>query len=315
VPNPSYQPTDPGRMVQQLQQQASAQQQTLQQQVQSGKLTSDQAASQFDQWWNTNVEPMKGDIANLQATQQADLAQKQAYANYYAQLPGYNQAQLAETAANNAQSNYLRAIPYMANPNAASLAQQALSGGKYNPAAAIQAMTFSGPSLQEIGRQGAAAALAHISPTAQSIVQQGQGAPIGQPAAPGLPNLNQLLNQSQYGFGGATPGGAPGSVAGPSTNVPGTMNMGLAPNTSIASIPLTNMQGAPGVNLMTTSQLSGMGGPGAGPPSGQSAGYPGYTGGIPPWDPTYMAQPYAYGGLSGAYDAGSWGRALPGYGQ
>ena len=45
VPNPSYVPTDPGRMTQQLQQSASAQQQTLQQQVAAGKLTSDQAAS------------------------------------------------------------------------------------------------------------------------------------------------------------------------------------------------------------------------------------------------------------------------------
>src|SRR5215469_72936 len=280
--NPNFQPTTPGQMIQQLNQQALDQHNTLNQQVSSGNLSPDAAASQFDSWWNDNIEPQKQDIAQAQADAQAKLAQTQAYTNYYqaqaAQLP----ATLAETAANNAQQNYLRAIPYMANANAASLAQQALSGGKYNPAAAIQAMTFSGPSLQEIGRQGAAAALAHISPTAQSIVQQGQGAPIGQPAAGGQPfNINQMLNQSQYGFG---LGGAPGGTA-PVVN------------------PATNMGGAPGSNMVPTATLSAMSGQTSMPTTMDPTQMPGY-----------VPQPYAYAGLSGAYDAGQgWG--LPGYGQ
>jgi len=247
--NPNFAPTTPGQMIQQLNQQALDQHNTLNQQVSSGKLSPDAAASQFDQWWNDNIEPQKQDIAQAQADAQAKLAQTQASTNYYqaqaAQLP----ATLAETAANNAQQNFLRAMPYMANPNAAGLMQQALGGKAYNPAAAIQAMTFSGPSLQEIGRQGAAAALAHISPTAQAIVQQGGGGPIGQPAAGGQPfNINQMLNQSQYGFGGATPGGAPSQ---------GGMPPGGAP-TTISNTPSTTMQGAPGVNLMTTDQLNAL---------------------------------------------------------
>jgi hypothetical protein len=266
MPNPSYQPTDPGRMVQQLQGQATQQQQALQQQVQAGKLTADQASSQFDQWWNTNVEPMKGDIANLQATQQADLAQKQAYANYYASIPGQQQATLAETAANNAQNNFLRAIPYMANPNAQQMLSQAINptGGakigkvqfpSFNPAAAMQAFTFSAPNLQEIGRQGAAAALAHISPTAQMHLQT--PGPIGQAAVGGMPDINSLLNQSQYGFGAGTPTGPFGSTPmaqpGGPTSIPNPNYVPptYAPGQTGATIPGLDLSQMPGYNPAT----------------------------------------------------------------
>ena len=55
-----------------------------------------------------------------------------------------------------------------------------------HPAGSQQTPTYSLPNLQEIGRQGAAAALANISPTAQMHAQT--PGPPGQPPVPGMPS-------------------------------------------------------------------------------------------------------------------------------
>jgi hypothetical protein len=225
IQNPGYLPTDPGRMIQQLQGQAQQQQQALQQQVQAGKITADQASSQFDQWWNTNVEPMKGDIANLQATQQADLAQKQAQAQYqqaqtaYEQfLPGYQSASLAQTASDAAQRNAIAMMPYTVGPGFSQAFSQAVGGigsrnfPSINPSSLANAATYSLPNLQEIGRQGAAAALANISPTAQMHLNT--PGPVAQSPVSGLPDMGSLLNQGAYSFGAPGGGGMPGSGMG-----------------------------------------------------------------------------------------------------
>jgi hypothetical protein len=207
--NPNYLPTDPGRMVQQLQQQASTQQQLLQQQVAANKLSPDQAASQFDQWWSANVEPMKADIAQTQATQQAAIGQQQAMTGYYQAQAANLPATLAQNASDAAQKNALAMLPYMVNPSAATtpaITTNARGFPQLNPQQVMQNASFSMPNLQEIGRQGAAAALANISPTAQMHLQT-PGPPLAQPAAAGMPPLSNLLNMNQYGFNPGPPGG------------------------------------------------------------------------------------------------------------
>jgi hypothetical protein len=212
--NPNYLPTDPGRMTAQLKQQADAQWQALQQQVQSGKLTGDQAASQFDKYWSESIEPVKGDIAAAQAKQQAaiDLQQSQS-GLYQAQAANYPAA-LAQTASSDAQKNLISMLPYVVGAGAATTPGVTAGKGGFpqiNPQQIMQNATYSLPNLQEIGRQGAAAALANFSPTAAMHAQM--PGPPGQPPMPGLPDLNSLLNQSSYG--GAPQQGAPPAQAQP----------------------------------------------------------------------------------------------------
>jgi hypothetical protein len=228
MPNPDYQPTDPGRMTQQLQQQIQQQQQSLQQKIQDRTMTADQASAQFNKWWGTNVEPMKSTIATAQATQQLalqkqqqDIATSQAQAQNYANSAAYNVANLGETASENAQRNALSLLPYMGGAGFGQAQQQVAGGGRLTPQQIVQATTFSLPNLQEIGRQGAAAALANYSPTAQAHLQTMGPPPT--PAVGGMPDLSGLLNMNNYGFsapaasagapGGPPPGGPPPGAA------------------------------------------------------------------------------------------------------
>jgi hypothetical protein len=347
VANQNYLPTDPGRMTAQLQQQAQAQQQTLQQQVQAGKLTSDQAASQFDTWWNQNIEPLKGDIAAAQAKQQSALAQQQAQTNYYNAQAANLPATLAQNASDQAQRNVISMLPYVTGKgygDAVSNLMSSMGTGKFpgiNPQALASAATYSLPNLQEIGRQGAAAALAHISPTAQNILTQNAagGQPAVQPPVAGMPDLNSLLSRGSYGFG--QPGGG---MAG----APPAPAMAQSP---AGSNPMTNMQGAPGTNLVPTATLNAMnaapqtsytipglnpaGMPGAGPAGQQSfqlptTAQPAPMGGPPPvpqpapfrgapaapqpapYIPPYQpAPPLPQQALTGGQDLSGYGQATP----
>ena len=224
-PNPGYVPTDPGRMTVQLQQQATSKQQELQQQVTAGKLTSDQAAAQFDQWWQTNIDPLKDSIAQAQATQAADLASKQATTANTQMTTAMQPATLAQSASDQAQRNTVSMLPYVTGKGFDQAFGQALSGGwkGIDPSAVAGAATYSLPNLQEIGRQGAAAALANISPTAQMHLQT--PGPPGQAPVPGMPSPSDLLNRSVYGNFGAAPsggGGGGGGAAQGATPAPGS---------------------------------------------------------------------------------------------
>ncbi|MBO0883580.1 MAG: hypothetical protein J2P17_25250, partial [Mycobacterium sp.] len=149
VPNPSYVPTDPGRMTAQLQQQADQQWQTLQQQVQQGKITSDQAASQFDQYWNENIEPVKGDIAAAQAKAQSAIAQQQAMTGYYQAQAANIPATLAQNASDAAQKNFIAMLPYVGGKGYGDTMSQLMSSlgtGKFpklDPQALAAASTYS----------------------------------------------------------------------------------------------------------------------------------------------------------------------------
>lgn len=220
--NTAYQPTDPGRMTAQLKQQADTQWQSLQQQVQQGKISGDQAINQFNKYWDENVEPLKGSIAQAQATQQSALAQQQAMTGYYNAQAANLPATLAVNASDAAQRNAISMMPYMVNSNAANnpgVTTGARGFPVMNPGQIMQNATFSLPNLQEIGRQGAAAALANISPTAAMHAQM--PGPLGQPPAGGLPDMSSLLNRGAYQFPGMPPqGAAPMAPAAPAMPPP-----------------------------------------------------------------------------------------------
>lgn len=223
--NPNYLPTDPGRMAAQLKQQADSQWQSLQQQVAQGKLSADQAGSQFDRWWSENAEPMKSSIAMAQATQQSALAQQAAQTNYYNAQAANLPATLAQNASDAAQKNAIAMLPYTTGTGygqAVGNLMSSMGTGKFptiNPQALQNAATFSLPNLQEIGRQGAAAALANISPTAAMHAQT--PGPLAQPPVGGLPDLSSMLNLSNYGFSGA-PQAPPAGAMPPATAAPAT---------------------------------------------------------------------------------------------
>jgi hypothetical protein len=269
--NPAYVPTDPGRMTAQLQQQATAQQQALQQQVAAGKITSDQAASQFDQYWNQNIEPVKGDIAAAQAKAQSALQYQQAQTGYQQAQTAMLPATLAQNASDAAQRNVLSMLPYTVGTGAATtpgITPGARGFPNVNPAQIMQNATYSLPNLQEIGRQGAAAALANISPTAAMHAQI--PGPMGQPQQ-GMPDLNSMLNMNSYGFG--APGGAQGGPAQPMPAVQGApaqaqLMPAAAPGGQTS---YTN----PGMNMAMM--------PGYVPPTGPQTSYT-----IPGMDPSLM---------------------------
>ena len=201
-PNPNA--ADIGSQIIQLKTQANAQQQALNQQVQQGKLTPDQASAQFDQWYADTIEPQKADIAQAQATQQADLLQKQYAA---ARIP----ADIAQAGTRDYLTAATSLIPHLANANAAQLLGQAITPGgagqgfpSVDYGKLAQASTFSMPNLQEIGRLGAAQALASFSPTAQMHLQT--PGPLAQSPVGGMPgpqDLTSLLARSNFSFGGA----------------------------------------------------------------------------------------------------------------
>jgi hypothetical protein len=220
APNTAYVPTDPGRMTVQLKQQADAQWQTLQQQVAAGKITGDQAASQFNQFWDASIEPMKGDIAAAQAKAQSGIDLTQSQAGYYQAQAANLPATLAQNASSDAQKNLISMLPYVVGKGAASspgITSGANGYPKMDVGQIMQNATYSLPNLQEVGRQGAAAALANFSPTAAMHAQM--PGPPAQPPVGGMPDLSSMLNMNNY-TGGAPQQGMPSPAAAPAQAQP-----------------------------------------------------------------------------------------------
>ena len=211
---------NPAQLTVNLTGQANQQYQALQQLVQQGKLSSDAAAGQFDKWYSDNIEPMKQQVAYQQAVQQQALTTQGAQSNLYnAQAANYP-ATLAQNASSDAQKNLISMMPYVVGAGAGSnpgVTTGANGFPKIDAGQIMQNATYSLPNLQEIGRQGAAAALAGVSPTAQMHAQM--PGPPGQPPVQGLPDLNSMLNMNRYGFG-PPPGLAPQQGAAPAPGQP-----------------------------------------------------------------------------------------------
>jgi hypothetical protein len=226
VPNPNYQPTDPALRVAQLSNQASAKLQEIQAKIGPG-FTPDQAQSEFDAWWNTNVEPAKTQLQQTQQKTQADVQrqqQEQERANYATAL----------TAGSNAVEAYKAQMPNMVGPGFGAAVNQLANAwtsgkpvGNVDIASAVQYQPLD---LNQLQQNAVNSALAHISPTAA----QGLGG--GMPAmAQQQYDVTANLNRSNYQFQPGTTTVAPdGTVTvqhaqQPVSNQPTTMNIPAMP--------------------------------------------------------------------------------------
>lgn len=187
--NPNWSPAGAGDRVRQLQDQARAKQQDLHAQVVAGALTEDAANKQFNDWWDTSIEPAKQEIQFAQQTKQQELAR----ANLAT-------AQTAANAITTATSGEHRVGPGFG----AALAniQNSFASGKFPTPMSAQdlqnALVTPAPDYNKIYEQATAQALAHISPTAAQIAT-GQPIPTG-----GLTqnmDLTASLTPNRYAFG------------------------------------------------------------------------------------------------------------------
>jgi hypothetical protein len=231
--NPNYTPISTAEIagqVSRLQAQAQAQRDQLLAKQQSGAITADQANTQFNQWWAQNVEPQK---AMLDAAQKTAVQAEQQKAQEQARL-NLGTAQAAGNAVVTATAGEHRVGPGFGAM--VSNIQNSFASGK--PPAAMSAQDWSNalvtpsPDYSSIYENATAQALKHISPTAAQIAT-GQPVPTGLATAQGM-NVNQVLNQTQYGFpGGPSPASGPPLVA--QTNV--------MPNPALAAANQTNPNG------------------------------------------------------------------------
>jgi hypothetical protein len=192
--NPNYQPTDPALRIGQLTGQANQQRDILNQQVQQGSITADQAAKQFDQWWGQNIAPQQQEIQLAQQTQALDYQVKQ-------QQELRNQFTTAQQAGKDAAANAQALLPYQVGPGFGAAIGKLASGGDLSGEDFQNAVMFKTPDLNAISAQGAAEALKHISPAAA----QAAGAPM-----PNYQDITAGLNQANFGFGAGAGGGAAG---------------------------------------------------------------------------------------------------------
>lgn len=241
------------RQVQLTQQKATSYRDDLNQQVLEGRLSVEDAQSQFDRWWDGNVEtalsPYRtmAEAANrkeqneYQRAQAAEQARVDAV-NRQREQVGY---QASETARNqlNALAPQARSPEFLAQlAQNVSRIGQPLPGG---PAQHSGGMSFSPeslslenvrrgmPNLTEVGQNAAARALAQISPAAAQSV----GAP--PPPVPSLPDVQGFMNT------------APFQIPNPALAVPGqeALDLGNPANAGRLGLPVqpgfagTRMQG------------------------------------------------------------------------
>ncbi len=189
IENPNYVASDAAGRVQQLSRQAQAKRDELNKAVISGLKSKEQAAAEFDAWWNTTIEPQKQQLAQAQAQQQADEQRKQ-------QEQERSNLTTAQQAGRDAVQAVQATLPYRVGPGFGSAVNQianAYASGK--PAGNLDigsAVTFDLPDMQSIAQKATADALAHLSPTAASIA----GRPM--PGVPQGVDIAGALNKSQY---------------------------------------------------------------------------------------------------------------------
>lgn len=196
TPNQNYQPGDVAGKVQQLQQQAQAKRDELNKAVQSGQKTGEQAAAEFDTWWNGNVEPQKAQLQQAQQTAQTDATIKQNTELRNQQAAEQSAFTTAQGAGRDAVAAAQAGLVNRVGPGfgaALNNIQQAYASGKAPGNFDIgSAVTYDMPDFSKISEQATAQALAHLSPTAAGKV----GLPM-----PGIPqgvDISGALNKSQY---------------------------------------------------------------------------------------------------------------------
>src|SRR5262245_1128618 len=245
VPSPAFQmktPQDVATRAGQLRQQAQVQHDRLAAQVAQGVLSREEADSQFQNWWEQNIETQRPalEAANQQIErEQARLDEAQRGANLAAALGAGTQAVNA----------YQAQARYRVGPGfnqAFNTVLGALGQGKNVPAGVdyASAVSYKAPDLNQLAQQATMQALKGISPTAAMAT----GSPM--PQVPQGLNVGNMLNRTNYqGWGGG--GGQPI-----------TSNIGGAPQQPVAPappqppepppVPSTGPWSLPGTPIMTT---------------------------------------------------------------
>lgn len=241
IPNPNYRPADVGARSAQLQQQAIKKRDDLQQQYQAGLITQDDRDRQWNEWWQSEIEPQRAELARTRSRE--DLADQ-----IKADAERRTQEEAARSVGTAAVSRATALLPYRTGPSFGaefSGALNTLSGGGGQVNFTPGAFQFDLPNLDQIYEQATARALAGISPYA------------AQKANAAAPQLGAgydpiaALNQSAYAPGGGTrvtlpdgtrieSGGGASSPA-PSSAQPEIRDMlpERGPTASFGSTPLT----------------------------------------------------------------------------
>lgn len=151
-------------------------------------FTAEQALSEWNTWWDANVESQKGALEAAQVEAQAQRARDDAAMRTSA----YTAAQAGGTQAINA---YNAQAPRRVGPGAAEAAQGLMSGKPMSQVDMKSAMFYDAPNLQDQASQATMDALKYISPTA------------AQATGTGLPDYRSVdiaggLNRMNYQPGG-----------------------------------------------------------------------------------------------------------------
>jgi hypothetical protein len=215
VENQNYTAIDPAQRSAQLAQMASSKITELQAKIGTGGYTQDQAQRDYDQWWDSTMEPAKAEIQQAQQQKQIDTQLKlsaEQRAQDEQQRANYATAQAAGS---NAVEAYKAQLPNMVGPGfGKAFGQLADAWTTGKPATGIDwssALTYQMPDLTQLSQQVTNQALAHLSPTAAAGMSQAAGVQ----AQPGLPtqapnyDYTQALQRNRYQLPGATTTVAP----------------------------------------------------------------------------------------------------------
>ena len=220
VKNPNWTPTATGDRVRQLREIAAAKQQELSAKIGKNGYTAEQAQKDFDAYWDTQVEPRRQQLQFDQEQERRKAERDQAATNISA-------LSTAQTAGQNAVSNYMNQQKYMVGPGFAQQAKEmssAIQGGRI-PSINPEAYMYKGYDYNDLAQYYTAQALQHISPTAAAMLGTQPGA---LQATQGM-DLNTMLNRTQFqpqaqagqpvtiniNSGSQTGGGAPAAPAAP----------------------------------------------------------------------------------------------------
>ncbi len=187
-----------------LQLAAQQRQAELWRQVARGEMKPEDAISSFEEWYTINVERPR------------------------------QQAQLALSAGQQSVENFLATLPYRVGPTfgqeiAGALTTLSGGGGRIN--FSPSAFTFEMPDLTQLAQQGAARALAMISPTASGRI--GQPMPSFLPEGAPMPSFSALPPYTPASVPASTPAPAPAPAPVPPYTPPvavaGTRHGGFTP--------------------------------------------------------------------------------------
>ena len=210
TPNDNYQPEALGERVQYMQERAAAKYQELKAAADAKTITPEQAATQWDAWWNSNVEPYK---VQLKQEQDRKYAEDQIKAQEL-QLKGVKQQTdnltAAQAGAQNRVQNYISTLPYRVGPSFGKDVIENISNayatGKAPGVISGDAFTFDAPNLDQMYTNAVAAGLKDISPVAAQIAG-GQDVKLAQPI-----DLDSRLSKLSFQPGGFRPSATPAAA-------------------------------------------------------------------------------------------------------